>query len=692
MASSPYPLTINGNTYGENDLIPFAYADNFPRMVSDVATVGGLAQAARLAAETARDQAQTTISNGFVSYATLAQLTANLVPGDGARGEVYNDGANNGRYRKSGATGTGSWVFIDTLTLSGVAGIARDVSGEAFALLNSRSYLAPYDGEDISGGEEWAVAFVHETTGQVIAALRQDGSWVDFAGTSDAYDTAPIAYLATYLTKSTVHTINDAGTVTRMTDGTFDAFDPEVKNNSYVKFRADRGYGMRPFRKSLDGLIDVASDAGGIDHYIIYGQSNSVPKGLAGGFTGTVTPTGARRSFRSLMFDGWVHPNFDPAWTNELQEAATDPADLDGFVHLDVSPSSWESHAFGMSDYLDGVSSRMRLFSAHGVGGRNYKQLMAGTQPFKNIIAAVKAGRDNAARVGLKYIPKAICLMHGEADAAASNADYRANLEQWQRDFSAFILQIAPLASEVPIFMTQIANWTAINLTTSIIPALQLDTHENNANIVLVCPTYMVKHNAGLVNPVGGSPDADSPGDDIHIDAYGIRLIGEKFGKALAAGTSWSPLRPTVVSAPTGGTVITVSFAGRTGLLQFNIYDATTNPNGVVDPGNRGFELSDAGAVTITGVAIINSGTQVQITTSGALPPGARLRYAYTGIANNQAGPIEGPRGCLSDSDTQAPSALLQAYRKASLGQTDTTKAAPLVNWCVVFDKAISFS
>ncbi|WP_437871164.1 hypothetical protein ACSD7O_19540 [Methylorubrum extorquens] len=59
-------------------------------------------------------------SAGSVAYDTLAQLNANLTPTDGATAQVTADGANNGFYAKTGASGAGSWVRKSTATVPGL--------------------------------------------------------------------------------------------------------------------------------------------------------------------------------------------------------------------------------------------------------------------------------------------------------------------------------------------------------------------------------------------------------------------------------------------------------------------------------------------------------------------------------------------------------------------------------------------
>jgi hypothetical protein len=168
-------------------------------------------------------------------------------------------------------------------------------------------------------------------------------------------------------------------------------------------------------------------------------------------------------------------------------------------------------------------------------------------------------------------------------------------------------------------------------------------------------------------------------------------MVGEKLAQVLqtAKGT-WSPLRPTSVTA--SGTSITVQLTGRIGDLQFNVHHVDTNPNGVSDPGDYGFTLDDPGGAVITDVAIVAN--EVVITTDLAVSAGAVLGYADKATATGvDAGYLTGPRGCLSDSDTLAPTAQLQTRRTGTpLSQSAANAAAPLVNWCVAFEKTITIT
>lgn len=161
MSSSPWPVTIDGVTFNESDLDPYTYRQGFPEMVKRVANTGAAAetaktgaQTARTQTETARDQAQTAVATGRVSYDTLAALNANLTPAAGAQGEVLNDGANNGLYVKSGASGAGSWTKKSNASITALdfrtrtMGEAETVEGDLYRITDSAGRLLLRIGKD----------------------------------------------------------------------------------------------------------------------------------------------------------------------------------------------------------------------------------------------------------------------------------------------------------------------------------------------------------------------------------------------------------------------------------------------------------------------------------------------------------------------------------------------------------------
>ena len=498
-------------------------------------------------------------------------------------------------------------------------------------------------------------------------------------------DAEPIAYTKQYLAHETIYLVSGTGE-TRFTDGTYDAYNPEVVRNAYVKYRSARDGISRMWRATLDGLMNLPALTGKVRHLPSIGQSNAVWQGPAGSFEGTLTPDPVSAT-RVVMFNHSLYPNWPPSvsapgtWFSvaETGEAAPLPAEnLAYFVAAKPNDEyPMEDHAWGMGQRIVLGSDQLVLVSGHGVGGYSYDQLKYGTQPFQNVIDAVSAGVIAARALGLDFEVWAIPMFHGEADF--QSAVYQAALTQLTADYNAAILPITGQATAVKLWLTQVANWTANpggNAATALSNLAQLALHEAGTSI-LVMSTYHCPHAAG-----------PAPGQAIHIPAYGVRMIGEKFGQALVYGPTWSPVRPLTITST--GTTGIATFQTLFGALQFNVQSGG-NPNGIVNPGNYGFELTDPGGATITAITITGA-AEVTFTWSQALTAGAYLGYARTGVAGNYPGPVTGARGCLCDSDTFAPSAILQAYRISVMGQTTGQAASPLVNWCVSFNKLITVS
>lgn len=120
-------------------------------------------------AEIEIDSLQSGQANGHKGYASLTALNADLVPADGALGEVTNDvtPANNGVYRKVGATGTGSWVKSD----EGIYAEIDALQAVTAPLSVSLTTLAFSDGRSL-------VFSLCDAQGRVAAGLLSTGEWV----------------------------------------------------------------------------------------------------------------------------------------------------------------------------------------------------------------------------------------------------------------------------------------------------------------------------------------------------------------------------------------------------------------------------------------------------------------------------------------------------------------------------------
>lgn len=144
---------------------------------------------------------------------------------------------------------------------NGVAPIAIErQSGRV--LINGQPYrlLEMSDAELADSDEPNLVFGIRDANGVVGFGVRKDGSQIGqgtagSAETLDADDASPVAYTKAYDpgtgAKSTIYLVYGDGE-RRLTDGTYDAFDPVVRKNSYCKFRHQDG---TQWRISLDEAV-----------------------------------------------------------------------------------------------------------------------------------------------------------------------------------------------------------------------------------------------------------------------------------------------------------------------------------------------------------------------------------------------------------------------------------------------------
>ncbi|AKU99528.1 Endo-1,4-beta-xylanase Z precursor [Labilithrix luteola] len=308
-------------------------------------------------------------------------------------------------------------------------------------------------------------------------------------------------------------------------------------------------------------------------------------------------------------------------------------------------------------DQPAGKTSHDLLVSVHGLGGIAYSGLKKGTSAYATGMAQVTAGKALTTDAGKSYVVRAVTNVHGESDHVALNANYAADLAQWQADYEADVKALTGQSEPIPMFQTQMSSWTKLGTplsTTSAIPLAQLAAHvASGGKIVLVGPKYHLPY----------APDG------VHLTNVGYRHMGEDYAKAyrrvVMEGKPWEPIRPRTITRK--GAVITVTFHVPSPPLALD----TTR---VTDPGNYGFEYVDDSDVT-PGIdeIVVSSADTVTITLFSA-PTGAnaRLRYAYRGIPGAPGGPKTGPRGNLRDSDSTA-----------------SRNGDPLYNWCVHFDEPV---
>jgi hypothetical protein len=294
------------------------------------------------------------------------------------------------------------------------------------------------------------------------------------------------------------------------------------------------------------------------------------------------------------------------------------------------------------------------LVTLHGLGGTAYVGLAKGTPPYANGMAQLAAAAALTQSQSLSHVVRAVTTVHGESDHVADNPSYEANLVEWQADYEADVRATTNQTEPVPMLQTQMSSWTHYGEDTSQIPAAQLSASENHPDsIILVGPKYAMAY----------APDG------VHLTNEGYQHMGEYYAKAyrrvVLEGRRWYPLAPLDISRT--GAIITVTFRVPEPPL---VLDTEL----VSDPGSFGFEYVDgSGAPPAIASVTLTAPDTVTITLESE-PTGTaeRLRYAFTGVGGQGAGPTTGPRGNLRDSDA-----------------TVSPHGYPLYNWCVHFDKPV---
>jgi hypothetical protein len=313
--------------------------------------------------------------------------------------------------------------------------------------------------------------------------------------------------------------------------------------------------------------------------------------------------------------------------------------------------------------YMQGGASGNRyIASLHGASGRRYSTGatpflagptdVAGGAPFTN--GQLQITNSISAAGAANYSLDAVLITHGESDDAASDNNYELYLSHWQWDYERISNAAASRQGVLPMFVDQVNSWGFYrgSGTVPIVALAQWRAAEDYpGKIFLTTPKYFL-------------PTSGAAGDGVHLSNAGYQWLGELDGKAmnrvLYQGRRWTAVMPKSITS--SGTTITAVFWVPVGNLQF---DTTT----VSAQTNKGFELSDGGGATITGVSITASDT-VQITISQALAVGAQLRYAYTAPAATGGG-----LGNLKDTDP-----------------TTSLTGRNLSDWCVTFAATIPFA
>lgn len=358
---------------------------------------------------------------------------------------------------------------------------------------------------------------------------------------------------------------------------------------------------------------------------------------------------------RSLGYSGIISTGqsvamgMAPALTTEqpygnlMPEGGTEQWNFTSLVPLVENGS--ETPSSSIANSLHEHTGKDYVVTLSALSGAALSSIEKGTDPYERALGQVEQVTEI---LGPEYYHvDLITLIHGESDAVLLTADYDRSVARLQKDYEADLQHITCQTTPVPLYLNQMSSWSHYGLNESDIPLQQLAASRDYPHVYLVAPTYPYVFEDGT-----------------HLTAESSRLLGYQFGKA-AATPDWSPLQP--VDVDREGTNITIRF----GVPHPPLVLDTRH---VDDPGQFGFEFHDESEYTpeISDVRLEGEDRLIITLDSEPAGPGKEIRYAYTGIAGQGAGPFTGPRGNLRDSDP-----------------TTTATGEALWNWAVHFAEPV---
>ncbi len=285
------------------------------------------------------------------------------------------------------------------------------------------------------------------------------------------------------------------------------------------------------------------------------------------------------------------------------------------------------------------------LGAALGLSGLGYDFVKKGTDPYKNVLTAIRQGRRLSFIAGLDHRVPYFALLHGEADRGAFKADYLGYLNEWQADFQADLRAILLNDSFVlPFTLSQMSGWTYYNDIASgrsEVPLAQLQAAlDGPSKFLCVGPRYHLPY-------YDGGPHLTRDGQRMHGDEFAraARALMSSFDGAGNPNGAYLPLH--VASGSRVGTTVTLQTAGKVGNLEIDT-------SLVSDPGNYGISYRDmaGNAVAVSSVAVADAAAgTISFTIASAVAGVAEI--AMRGTPGASPGANTGPRACFRDNSPE---------------------------------------
>ncbi len=436
---------------------------------------------------------------------------------------------------------------------------------------------------------------------------------------------------------SRVVAVKENGNSSEITFGENNAYSPSV-SGGYINYVESVGGSFVAKREEGSAMTSLLSSVSHVQGVFQYGQSLSVGRSSSPAVsTAPVLPG------QCVMFNGGTFVRGPVDDTGALTDDR-----IRSWVDMHETRTG-ENPGNQLGLYLanERPANEGVLVAALGVGGQPYASLKKGTQPYVNLLMAVRRARIMAGLNGLDFLPPVMTWDQGQSDVAATKAQYLGYLVELQADITGDWARYSGTSDEVMVFVNQMSDWTKYDITTCEVPLAQLQSAlDQPTQFACVGPQYMLDHI-----------------DGIHLTGQASARMGAYQGRAIAqhlAGTPWVPLH--IASAIRTGANIVLTYAG--GDVSTDIAIDTTL---VSNPGNNGFEWKQTGGTARSIASVTKTGVRqitVALTGDPGAPSASSIGYAVTGISGANGGPTTGARGNIRD---QSPDL--------------TPLSAPMHNW-----------
>lgn len=595
-------------------------------------------------------------------------LEADLWHDANSVGLVYSDAmpTNNGWYRKSGASGAGTWTQFEKLS-SYVLPLVEQAGADLASGLESINQTVVANGPLRTPGE-YGIMDV-DATGITSRYVRPDGTQVFGAIETGTLSVSPFPLVDPSVRQAVLDPTGCAFFAVS-SDGLLpvDSVDETMFPiiDSSVRLAVLDATGIAYFVIGTDGVAGAAARASTpigwpYDWYIRLMKNQSLGNGYLAVPARSTTP-----KYGSLMLSTGLRTanvtDFSAATLiAHVESDVTDPVNS-----APAGETPMRISADGLIDRIaieNGISPTDHDFTVismvTGISGSSIAGISPGTGSDDRARAALTRIAALAQAAGRTAGVASVPWVIGETDTVNQTpvATIIAAMESNRAGIDAFAKATFGQTKDVQLISYQTSSHSGYGVAYPFAALAEWEASKTNANIHVACPIYW----------------ADNI-DQAHIDAVSEQVLGAYMARCEKAvvvdGNPWKPLQP--VSIEVQGKIAVAKFEGAVGDLVFDT-------SWVADPGNYGLWLVDHSGATIAldTPPAIGVGNTVRFV-SALMPAAVELRIGWLpgpaagGPPWVRSGRLTGPRCCLRD----------------SAGQSDVFDPnginRPLHNWAVI--------